>query len=241
MSEVNPAPRVSSIRTDVAARRAALGNCPLFKTLAPADLDVVLSQATLRRVARNSIIVRRGDLSTGMAIILVGHVRISVTSESGKEVTLAVLGPQDVLGEMSVLDGEECSADATAAEDCVLLTVERERLIRLLRSNADLCLQVMAALCGRLRRTNALLEDMTSLDLPSRLAKLLLRLAHDYGVASTHGTRIGLKLSQKDLGTLAGGSREKVNRQLRRWEEDGVIHKIDGHVVILRPDSLQLS
>ncbi|HEX3995677.1 MAG TPA: helix-turn-helix domain-containing protein, partial [Acetobacteraceae bacterium] len=63
----------------------------------------------------------------------------------------------------------------------------------------------------------------------------------DYGVASTHGIRIGLKLSQKNLGTLAGGSREKVNKQLRRWEEDGIIQKFDGHVVILRPNALQQS
>jgi CRP-like cAMP-binding protein len=228
------------MKIDLAARRAALGNCQLFKSLATEELDAVLSRATLRRAARNSLILRRGDRSTGLAIILVGRVRISVTSETGKEVTLAVLGPEEVLGEMSVLDGGECSADATALEDCVLLTVERERLIRLLRSSADLCLHLMAALCGRLRRSNALLEDMTSLDLPSRLAKLLLRLANDYGIESIYGTRIGLKLSQKDLGTLVGGSREKVNRQLRCWEDDGVIGKADGHIVILRPNSLEL-
>ena len=229
------------MKVDLAARRAALGNCQLFKSLATDELDAVLSRATLRRAARNSLILRRGDPSTGLAIILVGRVRISVTSETGKEVTLAVLGPEEVLGEMSVLDGGECSADATALEDCVLLTVERERLIRLLRSNADLCLRLMAALCGRLRRSNVMLEDMTSLDLPSRLAKLLLRLARDYGSESMHGTRIGLKLSQKDLGTLVGGSREKVNKQLRYWEDDGVIGKTGGHIVILRPDSLQLT
>ncbi len=80
---------------------------------------------------------------------------------------------------MSVLDGEECSADVTAQEDCVLLTVERERFIRLLRSNIDLCLRLMASLCGRLRRANALLEDMTSLDLPSRLGGTVPALARD--------------------------------------------------------------
>jgi CRP/FNR family cyclic AMP-dependent transcriptional regulator len=227
------------MKVDLAARRAALANCQLFKSLSTEELDAVLSRATLRRVARNSLILRRGDYSAGLAVILLGRVRISVTSENGKEVTLAVLGPEEVLGEMSVLDNEQCSADATALEDCVLLTVDRERLIRLLRSSADLCLRLVATLCGRLRRSNALIEDMTSLDLQSRLARLLLRLAHDYGTESMYGTRITLRLSQKDLGTLVGGSREKVNRQLRCWEDDGAITKTDGHIVILRPNLLQ--
>jgi CRP/FNR family transcriptional regulator, cyclic AMP receptor protein len=229
----------SSTRIDLAARRAALGNCQLFKSLSAEELEVVLSRATLRRVARNAPILRRGDLSPGLAVILVGHALVSMTSASGKEASLAVLGPDEVLGEMSVLDGEECSADVTAQEDCVLLTVERDRFIRLLRSNADLCLRLMVSLCGRLRRANALLEDMTSLDLPSRLARLLSRLARDYGVAGPRGTRIGLKLSQKDLGALVGGSREKVNKQLRCWEDDGVIGKVGGHIVILQPDVLE--
>jgi CRP/FNR family transcriptional regulator, cyclic AMP receptor protein len=222
------------------ARRTVLDKSQLLAGLEAADLDAVLSRAVVRRAARNAVVVRRGDPTAGLIIIVSGRVRIGVTSETGKELTLAVLGPGEMLGEMSLLDGEERCADATAAEDCELLTVEREQFLRLLRTNSSLCLRLAVALCRRLRSSNTALENMVSLDLPSRLAKVLLRLAEDYGTAGQRGVCIGLKLSQSDLGSLVGASREKVNRQLRKWEEDGLIHKDRGYLVISHPDALTM-
>ena len=223
---------------DVAARRAALSRSALFQVLQPAEIDAVLAQAAVRRVGRNEFILRRGDPSSGANIVVSGRVRIGTMSEDGREVTLGVLGPGDVIGEMSVLDGEDVSADATALEDCVLLFIERARFLRLLRSDSDLCLRLMAVLCRRICRSNAALEDMALLDLGARLARLLLRLAQDYGAPAGRGTRIEVKLSQKDLGTLVGSSREKVNKQLREWETEDVLGKDQGRLVILRPEVL---
>ncbi len=132
-----------------------------------------------------------------------------------------MLGPGETLGEMSPLDGESCSAYASAQEDCVLLVIERGQFLRMLRTNADLCLRLLAILTGRLRRSNAALEDIALLDLPARLGRLLLRLARDYGVPEGRGTRIEVKLSQKDLSTPVGSSREKVNKQLRQAARSG--------------------
>jgi CRP/FNR family transcriptional regulator, cyclic AMP receptor protein len=223
---------------DAATRRAALSKSTLFKVLQTPELDAVLAHAIIRRAARHDGILRRGDASPGAIVIVTGRVRIATTSEDGREVTLGILGPGEVLGEMSLLDGEDVSADATALEDCMLLVIERGRFLRLLRANSDLCLRVMTVLCQRLRRSNAALEDMTLLDLPSRLARLLRRLAAEYGRPATRGTRIEVRLSQKDLSTLVGASREKVNRQLRQWEQDGALGKEGGYLVILRPELL---
>lgn len=223
---------------DASARRQALTRTQIFQSLQPEELDAVLARAAVRRIVRGEVIRRRGDPGTGMVVIVSGRVRISLVSEDGREVTLTMLGPGEVLGEMTLLDGGECSADATAQEDCVLLTIERTQFLRLLRSNADLCLHLLTVLFQRLRRANAALEDMALLDLPTRLGRLLLRLSGDYGVAAPRGTRIEVKLSQKDLSSLAGASREKVNRQLRQWEEDGIIGKDAGRLLIMRPQAL---
>lgn len=223
---------------DVAARRAALSQSAMFRVLEPAEIDSVLAQAAVRRIGRNEAILRRGDPNSGANVIVSGRVRIGSMSEDGREVTLTVLGPGDVIGEMSVLDGEEVSADAIALEDCVLLFIERARFLRLLRGNADLCLRLLAVLCRRIRRSNATVEDMALLDLGTRLARLLLRLSQDYGAPAARGTRIEVRLSQKDLGTLVGSSREKVNKQLREWEAEGILGKDQGRMVILRPHVL---
>jgi CRP-like cAMP-binding protein len=223
---------------DIAARRAALARSHLFQALQPAELDAVLAQAVVRRVARNALILRRGDASTGAIVVVSGRVRVGMTSEDGREMALGVLGPGEILGEMSMLDNADVSADVTALEDCVLLVIDRARFLRLLRASSDLCLRLMEVLCRRLRRSNATLEDMALLDLQARLGRLLLRLAADYGSAGGRGTRIDVRLSQKDLSTIVGGSREKVNRQLRQWEQDGAIAKDGGRLVILRPEAL---
>jgi CRP-like cAMP-binding protein len=223
---------------DASARRDALARTQIFQSLPPDELDAILARAVVRRTARGEVIRRRGDPGTGMVVIVSGRVRISLTSEDGREVTLTMLGPNEVLGEMTLLDGGECSADATAQEDCLLLLIERMQFLRLLRSNSDLCVHLMLVLVQRLRRANAALEDMALQDLPTRLGRVLLRLSGDCGVDRGCGMRIEVKLSQKDLGSLVGASREKVNRQLRLWEEEGIIGKDAGRLLIRRPEAL---
>jgi CRP/FNR family cyclic AMP-dependent transcriptional regulator len=190
--------------TDNNARRAVLAKTRIFHSLPPDEMDAVLQRTVVRRVRRNDVVMRRGDRNGGMVVIMSGRVRIGVVSEDGKEVTLSVLGANEVLGEMSLLDGEPCSADVTAHEDCVLLVIDRGQFLALLRANSGLCLHLLALLSKRLRQTNSALEDMALLDLPTRLGRLLVRLAGDYGVPVRTGTRIEVKLSQKDLSTLVG-------------------------------------
>jgi CRP/FNR family cyclic AMP-dependent transcriptional regulator len=223
---------------DAKTRRMALSRSILFQKLTADELDSVLSGATVRHIPHGQPILHRGDPSKGMFIIATGRVRVSLISEEGREVALGVLGPGETLGEMSLLDGENCSADAFAQEDCTLFFVERAHFLRILRANADLCLRMLTILTGRLRRSNAALEDIALLDLPTRLGRLLLRLARDFGVPEGTRTRIELKLSQKDLSTLVGSSREKVNKQLRQWEQDHVLSKDNGRIVVMQPASL---
>ena len=224
--------------TDSQSRRAALMRSEIFKSLQEVDVDAVLARATLRRVNRGAPILRRGEPNSGMVIVMSGRVRVSIVSEDGKEVTLSVLGQGEVLGEMSLLDGDASSADVTAQEDCALLVIERSQFLSLLRENSGLCLHFLALLSRRLRRANAAIEDIALLDLPTRLGRLLIKLAKDYGVPVRTGVRIEVKLSQKDLGTLVGASREKVNRQIREWEQDGVLGKDGGRLVVVKAQAL---
>ena len=131
---------------DAVARRAILSRAKIFQGLSVADLDAVAAQVVVRRFGRGEAILHRGDQSPGMFIIASGKVRISLVSEDGKEVTLGILGDGEVMGEMSLFDGGERSADATAQEDCVMLAIERSQFHRLLRLNSDLCLHLLAML-----------------------------------------------------------------------------------------------
>src|SRR5271166_5641988 len=107
----------------------ALRRAELFAAMEPADIEAVLAQAITRKVARGTTILRRGDAGVSMMVVLGGKVRVGLTSEDGREVTLGIVGEGDVLGEMALLDGEPRSADAVALEDCNVLLLERGRFL----------------------------------------------------------------------------------------------------------------
>ncbi len=99
--------------------------------------------------------------------------------------------------------------------------------------------RMLIVLCDRLRRTSMALEELALFDLPVRLARLITKLARDYGRPVAGGMRIDMKLSQRDLATLVASSRETVNKQLRGWREQGVLDLVSGYIVVLNSEALE--
>ena len=219
-------------------RRSALLASELFQAMRPAELDETLKLASDRRFRRGQAIFQKGDNGSSMMAVLSGRVRVSSVSSEGKEVTLNVINPGQVFGEISLLDGEPRSADCTASEDTLLLVVERRQFLPYMQSNPDLTQRMIGVLCRKLRRASSALEELALFDLPGRLARVLLNLAQDYGRPDQGGTRIDLKLSQRDLSNLVASSRESVNKQLRAWRESGTVDLRNGYLVLCRPAEL---
>lgn len=230
---------VVAMMLDRDARRAALLSSPLFQAMRPEELDEIAKLATERRHARGATIFQKGDEGSSMMAVLAGRVRVSSISTEGREITLNVINPGEIFGEIALLDGKPRSADATALEAARLLVVERRVFLPFLRQNDDLYLRLLAVICDRLRRTSLALEELALFDLPSRLARLLLKLADDYGRPTNGALRLDIKLSQRDLSTLVASSRESVNKQLRLWREDGVLELDGGYILLHRPAELR--
>jgi CRP/FNR family transcriptional regulator, cyclic AMP receptor protein len=221
------------------AKRAALLASPLFQAMQPTELDEILKLASERRYPRGAMIVQKGDRGDAMMAVLQGRVRVSAVSADGKEITLNVINRGEIFGEIALLDGKPRSADVTAQEDTTLLIVERRHFVPFLRRNEDLYLRLLAVLCERLRRTSLALEEIALFDLPVRLARLVLKLAADYGRPGPEGMRIDVKLSQRDISTLVASSRESVNKQLAAWRAAGVLELDGGYIILRRPAELK--
>jgi CRP-like cAMP-binding protein len=220
------------------AKRELLRSTRLFATLRPAELDELLGFVAERRYARGASVLTRGHDGASMMVLANGRLRIAAISAEGKEITLSLVEPGGVVGEIALLDGKPRSADVTAMEDSLVLVVERRDFLPFLHRNDDLSLRLLALLCERLRNTSVALEEIALLDLPARLARLLTKLAQEYGTAGPDGVRIRLKLSQKDLSALIATTRESVNKQLRLWREEGVLDEEGGNIVIRKPEVL---
>ena len=201
----------------------------MFARLSDEETDAVLAHARIARYATGDVIVAKGDPGDSMMAVLQGRVSISTTSEDGRQVVLSALGVGDVFGEIALLDGKERTADVTALTDCEILIVPRRSLWSLLERRPDLCIDLMLVLCERLRHTTEQVEDLAFLHLESRMAKALLRLLEESGAGQT---RAAIRISQRALGELVGGSRESVNKHLNAWKELGIVSIEKGGIVI---------
>ena len=220
-------------------KRGALLSSSLFQAMRPVELDGVLKTAGERRVRRGQMIFQKGDAGSSMMAVLSGRVRIGAISMDGKEITLNMIDAGEVFGEIALLDGKPRSADATAIDDTHLLIIERRHFVPFLEGDKGLALRLLAVLCARLRQTSETLGDFVMYDLSARLGRTLLKLAADYGRPAGTGIRIGIKLSQNDLSRLVASSRESVNKQMRAWEDEGLVVKQAGLLVVLRPGELK--
>jgi CRP/FNR family transcriptional regulator, cyclic AMP receptor protein len=227
------------VRLDRDAKRAALLSSPLFEAMKPDELDEVLKFCSERRVLRGTSLLQKGDPGSSMMAVLTGRVRVSSVSAEGKEITLNVINPGEVFGEFALLDGKPRSADCSAMEETTLLVLERRNYLQVLHRNEDLYLRLIAVLCEKLRRTSMALEELALFDLPARLARLLLKLAEDYGRPVGKEIRIEFKMSQRDIANLVASSRESVNKQLKVWRDDGVVGFDGRYLILRRPEELR--
>jgi CRP-like cAMP-binding protein len=223
------------------SQRQVLRGSHLFARLSDEEVDAILAHATVSRHAEGDQIFAKGDPGNSMMAVLKGRVAITAPSPDGRQVVLTMMRDGDVFGEIALLDGKERTADATAASDCELLVVPRRSLLSLLERRPDLCIGLLIVLCERLRRTNEQVEDLAFLDLEARIAKTLVRLAEENGngePAAAVKLPVGVKISQRALGELVGGSRESVNKHLQDWKRSGIIAIEKGAIVIRDMDAL---
>jgi CRP-like cAMP-binding protein len=212
----------------------ALRGSFLFPLLGPSERDRFIAAAHPRSWRAGAAIFVMDDPGTSRMLVRTGAVRIGYPTPEGRTFLLAELGPGAVFGEIALLDGGPRSADATAATDCTLLAFERRDFLPLLEHNWPLAEAVLRVICGRLRSADAHIADLAFSDLPGRLAKTLIARAHPAPGVGPHTVTD----TQGALAAMVGGSREAVNRCLRKWQKDGLVAIGDGRIVLPDPEAL---
>jgi CRP/FNR family transcriptional regulator, cyclic AMP receptor protein len=211
----------------------------LFGKLSANEIDTLVSYARVERYRAGREIFPKGAPGPSLMAVLRGSVKISSLSDGGKEIVFSIFNAGDIFGEIAVLDGEERSADATAMTDCELLVLNRRDLLPVLESRADICMMLLKILCRRLRQTSEQVEDVMFRHLESRLAKALLHLAESASLHGIQSPSVELHVSQRELGNMAGGSRESVNKHLQIWHRAGLIDLGKGSIMIRDVDAIE--
>jgi len=224
------------MKTEDAAK--ALAETTLFGMLDATALQPLAQRAVLRRYRRGQLIFYQGDPALSLFVLLEGSLKVYVTSDEGDTMLLVTLHPPDVVGEIALLDGEPRSASAEALVDSVALEVGREPFLQAIRDDPKIAEGCLRSLGAVLRRLTEQAADLVFLDLPGRVAKLILGRAEERGTVSGRGIELDLELTQGDLAAMVGASRQSVNQVLRSFEKKGYVRIEGKNVIIANAESL---
>ena len=203
-----------------------------FAGIDAAELKAIQHLFREVRYDKSYHILSEGDLTDSLYFIVSGLVKVYKTSNRGKEQVLHIAPPGDSLNDVSLYDEGPNAAGMVALTPVVLYTIKRKDIIRVLKENPRLMMNVIRALAKRIRRDSNLLEDLSSSQVLVRLAKLFL------GRYGGEELTAGLNLTQKDIASLVGSSREMVNRSLKVIEDMGGIRLSRRKIFILDKDVL---
>lgn len=198
-------------------------------TLSDADLMAVGSHGVARTYPKHTIIVSEGDQTDSLYIILKGRVKVFVSDDAGHEVLLLTQGPGEYFGEL-VLDEGPRSASVMTLEQARFLVVPKKDFRDFVIKNPAFALSLIEKLIARVRSLTASVKSLALMDVYGRVARLLLELAEE----RDGGMVINQRLTQQDLASRIGASREMVSRILKDLSIGGYLTQSRSGIVLHR-------
>lgn len=194
-----------------------------WASLTPEEAERLRSRGVLRRWPRGAALFRESERFDQVVVLLSGRVKVSCLTVGGGEVLLAVRGPGALLGELSAIDREPCSATVRALEPVTALVVPAAAFEGYLQAEGRVALLLMRTLVARLRDADLKRIEFGAHDTTGRVAARLVELAERFGRAEGDGVRITLALTQDELAGWIGASREAVSKALRVLRDNGLV------------------
>jgi CRP/FNR family transcriptional regulator, cyclic AMP receptor protein len=219
---------------DQEQRTRILAASRLFADVPTAAIQRLAAGAGFHRYRRGQILFVEGDTGDSLLLIVDGTLKAYSTSAEGEEFLLAVVGPGETLGELVLADGGSRSASVAAMTDAAVLRLPRQAVLDAAETWPQVTAALLKSLADVVRRLTGAAADLVFLDLPRRVAKMLLIERETAGsdVFETH-------LTQEEMAHRVGGSRQSVNAALREFQRRGWI-AVHGHRIhVRRPEAVQ--
>ena len=195
-----------------------LRGVPLFADLGDDEMDRLCRAMRTKSYPKNSVIVFEDDPGDALYVVSSGQVKVVLIGEDGREVILSVLGEGDFFGEMALIDDQPRSAHVMAMDDCKVLVLYRDDFHRCLQEAPRMVLGLLRQLSRRLRSADDKIGGLVLLDVPGRVARILIQLA-DEG----DGVVISRRITYHTLAQMIGSSRETVSRTLKDLSNNGLL------------------
>ena len=195
-----------------------LATVPLLSRIDPAELQRLAELTREKQYPKGSVILFESDPGDSLFIVREGRVKVVLVGEDGREVILGVLGVGEHFGELSLIDNQPRSAHVIAMEDSLLLVLRQEDFRRRVDVQPQIAWALLVELSRRLRRADHKIGGLVLLDVPGRIARLLLDVAEEQG-----SDAIEKPLTHQTIAQMIGASRETVSRAMREFQDAGLI------------------
>nr|WP_272918479.1 Crp/Fnr family transcriptional regulator [Nocardiopsis alba] len=207
---------------DVSRGRSWPARSPLARFSEAARADLV---ALGRHVdyAPDTTLMRQGEHSTHVLILLDGHVKVVTTSYNGKTVLLALRSRGDLVGELAGLDLSPRMATVQTAGPVSARALTSSEFHSFLETNPGAARTITGSVAAKLRLATERILDYSSHDVPARVARVLVRLLHDHGVRTPEGLALGIRVSQPELASIISASEAAVSKALTDLRGRGVV------------------
>jgi CRP-like cAMP-binding protein len=213
---------------------AALSAAPMLEGVPLPQRTRLAESGNVHHYRAGAFIFLAGDASNDVCCVVDGRIQIESSREDGKTMLRAVLGPGQVFGELGVLAGMPRTGSALALDNCAVWSVSGRQFVEFLREVPAASHALLRALALQVVEHEAVVEDLLFLDLKSRVAKRLLALVStSWDDLPQDGVAVPWNITQNDLASLCGGSRENVNRVLSELAKRGLIER-NGHRYLLK-------
>jgi len=203
----------------------------------PATMDHFLTFCQRRKITKNTIICREGQLCNKLYYILKGTVTVTIGDDEHRDVILAYLKPGDFIGELGLFfKTRSSSAQVRAKTSCELAEIEHARLFSLFENElkedrGDILQAIGMQLSKRLLHTSRRVTRLAYMDVAGRIARTILDMCNEPGALS-HPDGTQIHISRKDIGRIAGCTRETVGRVLKQMADDGMI-QVNGMDIVV--------
>jgi CRP-like cAMP-binding protein len=205
----------------------ALKTIKYFVGLESSELELIKLYMVRKTLEKGEILLVEGEWSDYLYFVISGMVKVYKSASNGKEQILRIATAGDSVNDVSTFDHRPSVASMIAMSDVTLYALCRNDLRILMHESSNLCLNIIQSLAGRVRHDSNLVEELSSYQVVTRLAKLLT------GKYAGEETSVGLWLSQQNLAGMIGTSREVVNRSLKIMEKRGAIKLMPHRVVVV--------